>query len=190
MPVAKTVILFPFRLSQISCFTLSLKCFSFDSDSCRTVGIRPVLQFPHPLRAGPVQLTLLSSPLVSSSYRVLRGSVYSFPLLRYSCPLSAGVLHALLCLKMYSWCICGERCTPCPPTPLPSCSLYSFPSCFITEYWILFPVLYSRTLLFFHSICNSLYLLIPDSQWILSPSPSLCLWVCFCFVDKFIHLLF
>ena len=36
--------------------------------------------------------------------------------------LSAGVLYTLLCLKVYSWCICGERCTPCPLTPLPSCS--------------------------------------------------------------------
>ena len=44
--------------------------------------------------------------------------MYSFPLVRYSCLLSAGVLHALLCLKVYSRCICGERCTPRPPTPL------------------------------------------------------------------------
>ena len=29
-------------------------------------------------------------------------SMYSFPLVRYSCLLSAGVLHALLCLKVYS----------------------------------------------------------------------------------------
>ena len=42
------------------------------------------------------------SPLVPSSYRVLRGSIYSFPLVRHSCRLSAGVLHALLCLKVYS----------------------------------------------------------------------------------------
>ena len=61
---------------------------------------------------------------VPSSYRVLRGSICSFPLVRYSCPLSAGVLHALLCLKVYSWCIHGERCTPCPPTPPSSCSLH------------------------------------------------------------------
>ena len=39
--------------------TLSLKCFSSDSDSCPDVGIRPLLQSPHPLRAGPVLLTLL-----------------------------------------------------------------------------------------------------------------------------------
>ena len=42
------LILFPFRLPQISCFTLSLKCFSSDSDNCPAVGIRPLLQFPPP----------------------------------------------------------------------------------------------------------------------------------------------
>ena len=41
----------PFRLPQISCFTLSLKCFSSDSDNCPDVGIGPLLQCPHPLRA-------------------------------------------------------------------------------------------------------------------------------------------
>ena len=33
--------LIPFRLPQISCFTLSLKCFSFDSDNCPDVGMDP-----------------------------------------------------------------------------------------------------------------------------------------------------
>ena len=37
------LILIPFRLSQISCFTLSLKCFSSDSDDCSNVGIGPLL---------------------------------------------------------------------------------------------------------------------------------------------------
>ena len=87
------------------------------------MGIRPLLQFPHLLRAGPVLLTLQFPPLVPLSYQVLRGPIYSFPLVRYSCLLSAGVLHARLCLKVYSWCIHGERRSPCPPTPLPSCSL-------------------------------------------------------------------
>ena len=96
------LILILFRLPQISCFTLSLKCFSSDSDSCSAVRIRPLLQFPQPQRAGPVLLTLLFSPLVPSSYRVLHDSIYSFPLVRYFCPLSAGGLHALLCLKVYS----------------------------------------------------------------------------------------
>ena len=120
------LILTPFRLPQISYFTLSLKCFSSDSDNCLDVGIRPLLQFPYPPRAGPVLLTLLFFPLVPASYWVLCGSIHSFPLVRYSCQLSAGVLHALLCLKVYSWCICGETCTPHPPTPPPSCSLRFF----------------------------------------------------------------
>ena len=36
-------VLIPFRLLQITCFTLSLKCFSSDSDSCPDEGIRPLL---------------------------------------------------------------------------------------------------------------------------------------------------
>ena len=57
------------------------------------------LQFPRQPRAGPVLLTLLFFPLVPLSYRVLHGSVYSFLLIRYSCLPSAGVLHALRCLR-------------------------------------------------------------------------------------------
>ena len=111
-----------FRLPQISCFTFSFQCFSSDSDNCPDVGIRPLLQFPYPPRAGPVLLTLLFFPLVPSSYRVLHSSIYYLLLVGYSCLLSASDLHAVLCLKVYSWCIHGERCTtPCPPTPPPSC---------------------------------------------------------------------
>ena len=57
---------------------------------------------PPPLGAGPVLPTRLLFPLVPSSYPVLLGSMYSFLLARYSCLLSAGVLHALLGLKMCS----------------------------------------------------------------------------------------
>ena len=85
-------------------------------------GSDPLLQFPHPPRAGPGLLTLLFFPLVPLSYWILHGSIYSFPLVRYSCLLSAGVLHTLLCLKVYSWCIHRERCSPHLPTPPPSCS--------------------------------------------------------------------
>ena len=59
MAVKDCLILIPFRLPQISCFTLSLKCVSFDSDICPFLGIRPLLQFPHTLRADPVLLTLV-----------------------------------------------------------------------------------------------------------------------------------
>ena len=96
------LILISFRLPEISCFTLSFKCFSSDSDNCPEVGIGPLLQIPNPPRAGPVLLTLLFPPLVPSSCRVLHGSIYSFLLVRYSCPLSTGVLHAFLCLKVHS----------------------------------------------------------------------------------------
>ena len=95
-------LLIPFRLPRISCFTLCLKCFSSDPENCPTVGIECLLQFPHLLRAGPVLLTLLLFPLVPLSYQVLHGFIYSFLVVMYSCLLSAGVLQALLCLKVYS----------------------------------------------------------------------------------------
>ena len=76
------LILIPFRLPQISCFTLSLKCFSSDSDNFPDVGIGHLLQFPHQPRTGLVLLTLLFFPLVPSSYQVLHGSIYSFPVVR------------------------------------------------------------------------------------------------------------
>ena len=93
------LILIPFMLSQISCFPLSLKCFSSDLHNCPDV-------FPHPLRAGLLLLTLLFFPLVPSSYRVLCGSVYSFPLVRYSCLLSlVSCRHSCVwrCILMYPW---------------------------------------------------------------------------------------
>ena len=96
------LILIPFRLPQISCFTLSLKHFSSDSGNCPHVWIKPLLQFPHLPQAGPVLLILLFFPLVPSFYLVLHGSIYSFPLVKYSCLLPAGILHTFLCLKVYS----------------------------------------------------------------------------------------
>ena len=86
-------------------------------------GDRTPASVPPPAegRSGPT--TLLFSPLVPSPYWVLRGSLYSFPLVRYPCLFSAGALHALLYLKVYPWCIHGERWTPRPPAPLSSCSL-------------------------------------------------------------------
>ena len=41
------LILIPFRQPQISCFTLSLRCFSSDSDNCPHVGTGPLLPSPH-----------------------------------------------------------------------------------------------------------------------------------------------
>ena len=96
------LILIPFRLPQNNCFTLGLKCFSSDSDNCPDAGIGPLLQFPHLPRADPVLLTLLFFPLVPLPYPIVHGSTYSFPVVRYSCPVSVGDLQALLCLKVCS----------------------------------------------------------------------------------------
>ena len=62
MSVANCLILILFRLPQINCFTLSLKCFFSDSDTCCDVGIGAMLQFPNPPREDPVLLTLLFFP--------------------------------------------------------------------------------------------------------------------------------
>ena len=76
--------------------------------------------------------------------------------------------------------------------------LYYLPSWFIPRSWIQFPVLYSRTSLFIHSKYKSLHLLTPYSQsipqhpfslWQLQVF-SLCLQLCFCFVDRFICAIF
>ena len=72
------------------------------SDNCPTVGMGPLLQFPHPPRAGPVLLTLLFFTLVASSYQVLHGSIYSFPLVRYSCR-----SQLVFCMHFCVW-----RCIP------------------------------------------------------------------------------
>ena len=80
------LILIPVRLPQVRCFTLNLKCFSSDSDTCPAVGIGPLLQFPHPRSAGPAPLTLLFFALVPSSYWYLCGCICSFLLIGYSCP--------------------------------------------------------------------------------------------------------
>ena len=92
------LILIPLRLPQNNCFTFSLKCFSSDSDNCPNVGTGTLLLSPHLPRVGSVILKLLFFLLVPSSYWVLCGSIYSFPLVRYSCLLSADILYALLCL--------------------------------------------------------------------------------------------
>ena len=112
-----------FTLSKITGFTLSLKCFFSVSNNCLDEGIGPLLQFPHSQRAHSVLLTLLFSPYFLHPTPFCMVLYTVFWLVRHSCPLSTGGLQALLCLKVYSWCICGERCTLCPPTPLPACSL-------------------------------------------------------------------
>ena len=101
MAVAKTVILVPFRLPQINCSLSALNVSPVTQTIAPCGGWTPA-SVPPPTWAGPVLLTLLFFPLVPPSYQVLHSSIYSFLLVRYSYPLSAGVLQALLCLKMCS----------------------------------------------------------------------------------------
>ena len=94
-------ILIPLRPPQISCFPLSLRCFSSDSDSCPDVGIGLLLQIPYPPRAGRVLLTLLFPPSSFVLLNFVWFCLSSCPV-RYSSLLSAGILHALLSLKVHS----------------------------------------------------------------------------------------
>ena len=96
------LILIPFRLPQISCFTLTLKCFSSDSDSCPDVGIGPLSQFTHPPRAGPVLLTLLFFPLGPCSTRFC--AVLYIIFLWSGIPVRSQVV---VCMNFYVW-----RCIP------------------------------------------------------------------------------
>ena len=77
--------------------------------------------------------------------------------------------------------------------------LYPFPLWFLIGYWVQFPVLYSRTLLFIHPIYNSLHLPAPNS-WSIPFLPASPFWqrhlcspglqVCLCFIDNFICAIF
>ena len=49
--------------------------------------------------------------------------------------------------------------------------LDTFPIYAITEYWVEFPVLYSRFLLVIYFMCSSMYMSIPISQFIPCPIP-------------------
>ena len=91
------------------------------------------------------------------------------------------VIHSLFSfLNLFYWSIVDLQCVNfCCTTKWFSYIYiytfsYSFPLSFVTGYWILFPVLYSKTLLFIHSIYNSLHLLTPNSQFIPSPPPHPC----------------
>ena len=142
-------------------FLLSLRQLPHCGD--RTPASVPL---PTESRSSPTNTPVF--PLVPSSYWVLRGSIYRFPLVRYSCLLSAGVPHALLCLKVYNWCIRGERCTPYSPTPPPSSYVLDFAfivfvfnvkSKNILPIWMLkeiFPMFYSRSFMVLSLMFKSL----------------------------------
>ena len=116
------LILIPFRLPQISCFTLSLKYFSSDPDNCPDVEIRPLLQFLHPLRASPVLLTLL---FFLPSFFILPSFAWFYIFFPSGQVLLSTLSWCSACTAMSEGVFLmyhGERCTPHLPTPSPSCT--------------------------------------------------------------------
>ena len=115
------LILIPFRLSQPK-YQLLLsqpQMFLLWPRQLPQCGDRSPASVPPPTkgRSSPANTPVFPlSPFVLLSFAWF---YIFFPGVRYSYPLSAGALQALLCLKVYSMeqCIRGERCTPCPPTP-------------------------------------------------------------------------
>ena len=105
------------RLPQISCFTLRLEYFSSDSENYPDVGIGPLLRSPLLPRAGPALLTLLFFVLLSFVWFDIffsTGQVLLSPL--SWCSACTSVSEGVF--LMYH----GEKGTPRPPTPRPSCS--------------------------------------------------------------------
>ena len=84
--------------------------------------------------------------LLPLSQQVLYGSI---PVVRYSYLLSVHVLQALLCLKVYSWWIRGEKCIPHPSTPPPSCS---FSHIILNYHFLSFSDIYLRVELLVYMI--------------------------------------
>ena len=102
MAVVRTV-WFSFHLScHRSAVSLSvLNVFPLTQTVARMWELDPA-SVPPPIEGRSSPANTFAFPLVPASYQVLHSSTYSFPLVKNSCPLSADVLHALLCLKVYS----------------------------------------------------------------------------------------
>ena len=93
------LILIPFRLPQISCFTLSLKYVSSDPDNC---GDQTPASVPPPTKG---KRSPTNTPVFLPSSFVLLSFMWFyifFPAGQVLLSTLACVLHALLCLKVYS----------------------------------------------------------------------------------------
>ena len=106
------LILIPFRLPQISCFTLSLKCLSSDSDNCPSVGIRPLHQFSAVAKGrsrptntpvfSPSSFILPSFAWVYIFYTAGQGLLSTLSWCSACTSVSEGVLLMYPCGEMYS----------------------------------------------------------------------------------------
>ena len=69
------LILIPFRLPQISCFTLSIKCFSSDSDSCPQCGDQTPASVPPPAEGS---FSPTNPPVFPPSFFLLQSFVWVY----------------------------------------------------------------------------------------------------------------
>ena len=105
--VKDCLILIPFRLPQISCFTLSLKCFCSDSDNCPDMEIGRLASVPPPTegRSSPSNTPVLPpGSFVLPSFAWFYISFSSGQVLRPAlswCPACASVSEGVF--LMYPW---------------------------------------------------------------------------------------
>ena len=156
MAAARTV-WFSFHLG---CHTSAV---SLSADSCPTMGIGLLLQFPHPPRVGSVLLILLFSPLVPLSY-LLPSFAWFYIFFSTGQLLLSALSWCSLCTSVSEavfWCIHGERCTPHPPTPLPS---FIVPVKFLILLLIPIILSYNNNMLW----CKSFFLqvIVLDAHWV------------------------
>ena len=90
-------------------------------NNCPSLGIWPLLQFSHSLGTDPVLLTLLFFPSSLHPTEFCVDLYIPFPWSEGTLDRSQlAFCQDFLCLKVYSWCICEERCNAHPPSPPPS----------------------------------------------------------------------
>ena len=100
------LILIPFRLPQISCFTLSLKCFSSDSDNCPT-GDRTPVSAPQPVNG---KSSPTNTPVFPSSSFILPSFVWFYIFFSTGQVLLSSLIWCSACISvsegvflMYPW---------------------------------------------------------------------------------------
>ena len=154
------LILIPFRLPHISCFTLSRQlphCGDWTPASvpppakgifsATNTPVSPPLPAPHPVPSSYLLPNFAWFYIFFSTGQVLQ-SALSW------CSVCTSVSEAVF------WCIHGERCIPRPPTLLPSC----FPPCFYVLFLIPIILRFNNNMLW----CKSFFfqVIVLDAHWV------------------------
>ena len=113
------LILIPFRLPQISCFTLSLKYVSSDPDNC---GDQTPASVPPPTKG---KRSPTNTPVFLPSFFILPSFAWFYIFFPSGQVLLSTLSWCSACTAMSEGTFLmyyGERCTPRLPTPPPSCT--------------------------------------------------------------------